>query len=122
MTDLAALNTEIVAFLAALGLGGGVSVVTQVIKIVFKIPDGQGGTVFVVVNLVAFVGLALAGTFGVDLDGDAAQQAFEMLALFGEAAASLLAGLGLFGGLRKGNVLGYRAKETMFNPTASGQG
>jgi hypothetical protein len=104
---------EIDRFIAALGLGGAVSVLVQILKKFGIVPDGAGGTAATAINVVVFaVLIGLNTIFGVDLGGDGAQGVFDIIARGAQLIASILASFGTFGTLRANKVAGFRKGET----------
>ena len=100
--------SAITQYVAALGLGSVVTLLVQLLKRFGVIPDGYGGTVASVVNVVIFLALLIAGVFGFDAGGDEAAQLFAVINNIATLIIAILSSVGVFGAMRGANVVGFR--------------
>jgi len=75
---------------AAVGIGGIITVVVEILKQVGAIPDGQAGRWATLANIVAFAVLAVVGVFGVDFTGDTATAIYDLLERIGQAVLMVM--------------------------------
>jgi len=77
-------------YVAAVGIGGIITVVVEILKQVGAIPDGQAGRWATLANIVAFAVLAVVGVFGVDFTGDTATAIYDLLERIGQAVLMVM--------------------------------
>lgn len=99
-------------FVAGVGLGGVAPVVVQILKRLNLVKDNYGGTAATLVNLLIFVALTFAvNVFGFELEGDAAQQLFAIIAQLAALIGMILTSLGGFKVMRNAEVYGFRKSK-----------
>ncbi len=107
MFELPQIAAEIVG---ALGLGVLVMAVVQVLKRLGVIPDGWGGSMAAILNIVILLVLTVGvEVFKVDLEGEQAVAVLGVLKLIGELMLAVLTSVTTFGKARAANVYGFRA-------------
>lgn len=101
-------NDALAQFAAAIGLGGVVSTLVQVLKSFDLIPDGYGGQVTVALNLLIFISATVAGFFGIDVGDDAVKQSLMVL---GQLVTVLLTSILYFKGMRAAEIPGFGPRQ-----------
>lgn len=94
-------------FAGVLGLAAAVSTFVQVLKAFGVIPDGTGGQVTLVLNLLIFVAAYAAGILGYDVSGEPVRQG---IIAVGELVTVFLTSILFFKGMRMANVRGFRPR------------
>lgn len=100
-------NDALAEFAGVLGLGAVVSSLIQVLKVFNLIPDGTGGQVTVVANLLIFIGAYALGLLGYDVAGEPVKQG---IIAVGELVGVILTSILFFKGMRTANVKGFRPR------------
>lgn len=99
----------LVQFTAAMGLGAAVSTIVQALKAFRVIPDGMGGQVALVLNMLVYGVATVAGFFGIDAQGDIVKQA---LAVIGELIVIVLTSILYFKSMRESGVFGFGPRSS----------
>lgn len=102
-------NDAIAQFAAALGLGGAVSAFVQVLKAFGIVPDGRGGQVVLVFNLVLFIAATIAGFFGLDVGDEVVKEA---LVVIGTLLVTIFSSILYFKGMRDSGIWGFQSRTT----------
>lgn len=100
-----ALPPEVDEYLAAAGVGIIILLGVEILKQWGKIPDGAAGKVTVVASVVAYAGLVIAGVFGFNIQGEAAQMIVGLLTTALKLLLTIATAVGGFKTLRAAQVL-----------------
>jgi len=92
-------------WMAAVGVGGVVLLLAELLKRLGVLPDGSAGLFATVCNVVVFAGLMVAGVFGFDVTAGGAQSVIEILTAIGQLALMVISSPVTFKLLRDANVL-----------------
>ena len=92
-------------YLVAVGIGGLITILVEILKRTKVLPDGSAGQVATTLNVVVFAGLYVAGVFGFDVGTDAAQNIVSILHQVGVLALQIVSSPVLFGQLRNAGVM-----------------
>lgn len=84
------IETGIEDWMTTLGLGGFSLVLVEILKRLGVVPDGQAGKWATTINVLLFAALAVAGTFGLDLQGDTFQNVAAVLQQLGKLAMAIM--------------------------------
>lgn len=106
-------NDALAEFAQVLGLGAVVSTLIQVLKAFSLIPDGTGGQVTVVANMLIFVAAYAAGLMGYDVAGEPVKQG---IIAVGEVVGVILTSILFFKTMRTANVKGFRPRPDIGQP------